>query len=74
MFLARYRGYCWECKSDINVGDVISSANGKVRHDKCESRALFEENTIVKLPRNRTVKDRCDRCFIIHPEHQEDCE
>jgi hypothetical protein len=86
-FPAKFRGLCLPCGEDIHVGDFIRSHNeaGYV-HEECfdevgtdlpfrsESRKEDEPIINAALPRGKSAKDRCDKCFMIHASGQEECE
>lgn len=89
VFPARYNGLCNPCAEDILKGQSITNHReyGYV-HEECaladeQPRESDEQPTeypshgrapIAVLPRGKTAKDRCDKCFIIHTPGQVGCE
>lgn len=78
---AKYNGLCVPCGEDINQGDPITlhPDAGYVHEDCAEDVGKVAESNgadfnprdrgrapgIAVMPRGRTTKDRCDRCFQV---------
>lgn len=87
-FPARYNGLCIPCGDDIRQGDsIVSHPEAGYIHEECwdDVSALPSKSEIDQafstrprersvLPRGKTAKDRCDKCFIIHTPGQDGCE
>jgi hypothetical protein len=88
-FPAQYHGHCKPCDDEIKRGEfiVMHPRVGAV-HEECAENVgkdpeINDEDfdssdhgrtPIEVLPRGRTAKDRCDKCFIIHTPGQDGCE
>jgi hypothetical protein len=85
-FPARFHGLCMPCGEDIQVGESIANHpdHGYI-HEDCwgdadnipqmpGERRSPRDHTPVTMPRGKTAKDRCGRCFIVHASGQVDCE
>jgi hypothetical protein len=88
-FPARYTGgLCLPCDIVIERGDEITHhptvgyvhvhcydrANDAAPELPAERRAGVVR-TVDVMPRGKTARDRCDRCFLVHTEAQgDDCE
>lgn len=82
-FPARYAGRCGNCDESFAPGDEVFYAppDETLTGVECcghvsESRPATPEVTLVDqvMPRGKTAKDRCDRCFIVHTPGQTGCE
>lgn len=89
-FPAKYNGLCNPCGEDIKPGEFIiahpdagfiheecTEYIGKVSQDDAEDpeRSIRDRTARPVLPRGKTAKDRCNKCFIIHTVGQGDqCE
>jgi hypothetical protein len=85
-FPARYHGLCFPCDQSIQQGDSIVNhpVHGYI-HEDCQwdADSIAESDpeprnrsshTPVTMPRGKTARDRCERCFLIHSTGQVDCE
>lgn len=86
-FPAKYRGFCLPCGEDIQQGEYITnhSEYGYI-HEECtdiepaKSTQTRERTTadgsprVDVLPRGKTGKDKCNKCFIVHSPGQGGCE
>lgn len=81
-FPARYEGLCIPCGEDIKRDDMIilHRVHGYI-HEECAdidpSESTRDEQVIVPrerptMPPGKTVRDRCDRCFLVHTAAQGD--
>lgn len=86
-FKAQYTSDCLGCGSQIDKGNVITFVHTErgrvVVHLGCEENALptgprhddSEHVSIAEvMPRGKTAKDKCDRCFMVHSPGQNGCE
>lgn len=75
-FRARYPGRCAACGQGFSEGDLVSYTEDDtlIGRECCAGTELDEpelspassRSTIIQtMPRNRTIKDRCSRCFQI---------
>jgi hypothetical protein len=77
------------CGEDIKPGEyIVMHPDAGAVHEECAedvgklsqgNGADFDSFTrgrapIPVLPRGKTAKDRCDKCFIIHTPGQDGCE
>lgn len=84
-FQAKYKGFCIPCDEDIFPGEWITDhpKHGYI-HEECtdiEAPSQKREKAtpdgsprVDVLPRGKTAKDRCNRCFMVHSTGQADCE
>lgn len=89
-FPAQYPGLCLPCGQDIRPGEsIVNDREVGYIHEDCvddvgkvgveSNGAGFDSFTrgrppITVLPRGKTGKDRCDKCFIVHASGQVECE
>jgi len=79
---AQYHGNCGRCFGKVRPGDVLTRVDGEWLAQCCAPEALAElavetkekEPEIKVLPRGKTAKDICMKCFIIHANGQTECE
>lgn len=82
MFTAQYAFRCGGCDEPCDAGTSAEYVDGVVfsSEDGCVGAQMSSDGseTIVArhrtMPHNRTAADRCDLCFMIHSQGQEDCE
>lgn len=88
-FPARYAGHCDPCDDEIKPGEfIIAHPDAGFIHEECaeyvgkapESNGADSNSfnrgraPITVLPRGKTAKDRCNKCFIVHATNQTECE
>jgi hypothetical protein len=78
-------GHCGQCKTPIHEGDEIAYLDDTlIRRECCAETGMYLSDTelananrgrvdrVLVMPRGKTAKDRCPRCFIIHTVGQGD--
>jgi Fe-S cluster biogenesis protein NfuA len=70
VFTARYPGTCGGCGSEIDAGDTVFYDGDTLVGDGCcagDSTLSAEARTTIAqvMPRGKSVKDRCSKCFQI---------
>jgi hypothetical protein len=85
-FPARYDGMCLPCGEPIVQGESITNHPdaGYVHEDCAEDvgktpqtaveRRVRDDPARATMPRGKTARDRCDRCFMVHSPGQAGCE
>lgn len=73
---ARYPGTCGNCGQSFDVGDEIRRDGGTIVGTMCCTidGPREPDHTPEVMPRGKTARDRCDRCFIVHGTGQVECE
>ncbi len=87
IFTAKFPGSCARCGTPFDAGaDVFYVGGDLYASDGCEDiteesiGAEFDSFTrgrtpgIAVMPRGKTKRDRCDKCFMIHASGQVECE
>lgn len=87
-FPARYQSLCIPCGEEIKRGEmIVLHPDAAYVHEECAEDVgkVVESNgadfdsfnrgraPIAVLPRGKTAKDKCDRCFIVHASNQVEC-
>lgn len=89
-FSAKYSGVCVPCGHSIEQGEMITNhPKAGYVHEECiydvgqapeadvEGPGPFDPDRVSPerfLPRGKTAKDKCVKCFMIHSPGQETCE
>jgi hypothetical protein len=74
-FLARFPGTCARCNQGFEVGTSVWYEEGElVCCDVTTGDVLDRREPIAVMPRGKTARDRCDKCFIVHASGQTQCE
>lgn len=79
-FTLKYDTKCASCKTPLYAGLQGAYFAGEIIGGCCEEDPVIRshESTTPKhipvMPRGKTAKDRCDRCFMVHASGQTECE
>jgi hypothetical protein len=70
VFTAQYPGTCGGCGSEIDAGDLVFYDGDTLVGDACcagaDDLSVEAKSTIAQvMPRGKTAKDKCPRCFQI---------
>ncbi len=80
---AQYASTCSRCFGKIWPGDVLTKINGEwvapccapeVANELEPELAPAKDEAPNVMPRGKTARDACTKCFIIHANGQTDCE
>lgn len=88
-FQSRYRTTCTPGDDEIKPGEwIVAHPEYGYAHEDCAladdgvishpqnaaERSSDRDGTRVTMPRGKTTRDRCDRCFMVHSPGQDGCE